>query len=158
MSWNLLPSFLSRISTPIKISDDDFTNALVDVRQTAKMPENMNLENCPFCGGSAMEITSINKNANVVSYTTHIECLTCRAESDKVLFDSKSDPYKELETKWNSRPNKEKELQKKLDELIAENFYMRKILAFSTADCIYCKRQYHEMDGCSSCRRARDMI
>ena len=156
MSWNLLPNFLSRKNPSNEIDDETFMKASVEHRQTAKLPEQMYLEPCPFCAGLAMEVTTIPTNGERSFYTTHIECVNCHAESGKVCFDIKSDPFRELADKWNLRSNKDTII--KTDQLISENKILRRIIAYSAADCIYCKRQYHEMDDCSNCYRAKDLL
>lgn len=112
---------------------------------------------CPFCGGKAVEITTIYKELTFDtkpnnSFHTHIECERCGCRSKAMMVNKMLDPFPELKNAWNSRT----------DNLQSENFRLKRFLADSEAPCIYCQMPKSHMVGCSDlcgqqCQRALDL-
>lgn len=60
------------------------------------------LSPCPFCGGSASEITDL-LNSEYSKFFAHIECEQCGVRTRQVEITATSDPMEELRRIWESR-------------------------------------------------------
>lgn len=111
------------------------------------------LKPCPFCGGSAREITTINDE----NCTVCVECSRCGSRSLDMVADPPNkrcngEHYQEISESWNRRTPD--------PELIEENQSLKNHLAKSNLDCIYCglpkSRTLECQLGIDGCLRLND--